>query len=41
VQAALLGTLFFGARIEILLAWIAIDAMRHQGMRRIERLLDL
>jgi hypothetical protein len=40
VQAALSSALFFGAKIEILLAGIAIDPMRHQGMRSVERLLD-
>ena len=40
VQAALSGALFFRAKIELLLAGIAIDPVRHQGMRGIERLLD-
>src|SRR5260370_3567093 len=40
VQAALSSALFFGAKIELLLSGIAIDPMRHQGMRSIERLLD-
>ena len=40
VQAPFSSALFFGAKIEILLAGITIDAMRHQGMRSIECLLD-
>ena len=40
VQAALSGALFFGAQIELLLAGIAIDPVRHQRVRGVERLLD-
>src|SRR5207247_9546523 len=40
VLAALSSALFFRAKIEILLAWITFDSMRHQGMRSIECLLD-
>ena len=40
VQAALAGALFLGAKIELLLAGIAVDAVRHQRMRGVERLLD-
>ena len=40
MQAALAGALFLGAKVERLLAGIAVDAMRHQGMGGIERLLD-
>ena len=38
--AAFAGALFLGAQIELLLAGIAIDAVRHQRVRGIERLLD-
>src|SRR6202020_2184210 len=40
VLATLARAFFFGAKIEILLARITVDAMRHQGMRGIERDLD-
>ena len=41
VQAALPGTLFLDAKIVFFLAGIAVDAVRHQGVRGIERPLDL
>ena len=40
VGAAPARPLFLGAKIETLLAGIAIDAVRHQGVRGIERVLD-
>ena len=40
VRAALAGALFLGAQVELLLAGIAIDAVRHQGMGGVERALD-
>src|SRR6202043_516457 len=40
VQAALAGALLLVAQIELLLARIAVDPVRHQRMRGVERLLD-
>ena len=37
---AFAGALFLGAQVELLLAGIPVDAVRHQRMRGIERLLD-
>ena len=41
VQAPLPGTLFLDTKIMFLLAGIAVDAVRHQGVRGVERPLDL
>ena len=40
VVAALPGPLLLGAQVELLLAGIAVDAVRHQGMGGVQRLLD-
>src|SRR5581483_9408468 len=40
VPPAFLGAVFLGAKIEILLSRIAVDAMGHQRMRGVERDLD-
>src|SRR5258707_355752 len=40
VRAPLLGALLFCAKVELLLARISIDPMRHQGVSRVKRALD-
>ena len=40
VQTAPAGALFLGTKVELLLAGVTVDPVRHQRMRGVERLLD-